>query len=43
VRKKVSGAVTEMEVGPLPSKPKSVKFNDLDGVLADVKMVGWSD
>jgi aminopeptidase N len=43
VRKKVTGAVTEMEVGPLPSKPKSVKFNDLDGVLADVKMVGWSD
>jgi len=43
VRKKVTGAVTDMELGPLPSKPKSVKFNDLDGVLADVKMVGWSD
>jgi hypothetical protein len=43
VRKKVAGPVTEMELGPLPSKPKSVKFNDLDGVLADVKMVGWSD
>ena len=43
VRKKVTGPVTDLELGPLPSRPKSVKFNDLDGVLADVKMVGWSD
>jgi hypothetical protein len=41
VRKKVTGPLTEFELGPLPSKPKSVKFNDLDGVLADVKMEGW--
>ena len=41
VRKKVAGALTEFELGPLPSKPKSVKFNDLDGVLANVKVEGW--
>lgn len=41
VRKKVTGPLTEFELGPLPSKPKSVKFNDLDGVLADVKPEGW--
>ncbi len=41
VRKKVTGSLTEFELGPLPSKPKSVKFNDLDSVLADVDMVGW--
>ena len=39
--KKVAGPLTEFELGPLPSKPKSVKFNDLDGVLADVKAEGW--
>jgi hypothetical protein len=41
VRIKVTGPVSEVELPLLPSKPKSVKFNDLDGVLADVKMVGW--
>ncbi len=41
VRKQVTGPLTEFELGPLPSKPKSVKFNDLDGVLADVKSMGW--
>jgi hypothetical protein len=43
VRKQVTGPLTEFELGPLPSKPKSVKFNDLNGVLADVKMVGWDE
>ncbi len=41
VRKKVTGPLTEFELGPLPTKPKSVKFNDLDGVLAGVKAEGW--
>lgn len=41
VRKLVTGPLTEFELGPLPSKPKTVKFNDLDGVLADVKSMGW--
>lgn len=41
VRKKVTGPLTEFELGPLPTKPKSVKFNDLDSVLADVKIEGW--
>lgn len=41
VRMKVTGPVSELELPPLPSKPKSVKFNDLDGVLADVKSVAW--
>lgn len=41
VRKQVTGALTEFEVGPFPSKPKSVKFNDLDGVLAEVDNARW--
>jgi hypothetical protein len=27
----------------MPSKPKAVRFNDLDGVLAEVKMVDWGE
>jgi hypothetical protein len=41
IRMKVTGPVTEMELPGLPAKPKSVKFNDLDGVLADVKAAAW--
>ncbi len=41
IRMKVMGPTSEMEFPLLPTKPKSVKFNDLDGVLADVKTVGW--
>ena len=41
IRMKVTGPVTDMELPLLPAKPKSVKFNDLDGVLADVKTVNW--
>lgn len=41
VRKQVTGPLTEFEIGPLPAKPKSVKFNDLDGVLAEVKGMAW--
>lgn len=41
IRMKVTGPVTELELPLLPAKPRSVKFNDLDGVLADLKTVSW--
>ncbi len=41
VRVKVKGPVTEIELPLMPAEPKSVKFNDLEGVLADVKTTGW--
>ena len=41
LRVKVTGASSELELPPMPAAPKSVKFNDFEGVLADVKMVGW--
>jgi len=41
VRMKVSGPLTEFELPGIPSKPKDVTFNDLDGVLASVKSAGW--
>jgi hypothetical protein len=43
VRVKITGARSELELPPMPAEPKSVKFNDLEGVLAEVKMVGWRD
>jgi aminopeptidase N len=41
VRVKVTGARSDLELPPMPAEPKAVRFNDLEGVLADVKMVGW--
>jgi hypothetical protein len=42
VRVKVSGPTSEIDLPLLlPAEPKTVKFNDLEGVLCDVKMVGW--
>jgi hypothetical protein len=41
VRVRVSGALSEIDLPLLPSAPKGLKFNSLDGVLCDVKMVGW--
>jgi predicted metalloprotease with PDZ domain len=41
LRVKVKGPRSELELPPMPAAPKSVKFNDLEGVLANVKMVGW--
>jgi hypothetical protein len=38
---KVKGPVSEIELPPMPAEPKSVKFNDLEGVLGEVKTVGW--
>jgi aminopeptidase N len=43
VRVKVKGPKTEIELPLMPEKPKDVKFNDLEGVLADVKTGGWED
>jgi hypothetical protein len=40
-RVKVEGPVTELELPPVPAEPKKVTFNDLEGVLAEVKTVGW--
>lgn len=40
-RIKVTGAVTEVTLPPVPGKPKAVKFNDLEGVLAEVNGEGW--
>jgi peptidase M1-like protein len=43
VRVKVRGRKSEIDLPLLPAKPKSVVFNDMDGVLGEVKMVGWSN
>ena len=32
-----------LQVAVMPAEPKSVRFNDLDGVLAEVKTVEWQD
>ncbi len=37
----VTGATTETELPLLPGEVKTVKFNDLEGVLAEVKTEGW--
>lgn len=41
VRVKVQGPRTEVDLPLMPAQPKSVKFNDLNGVLAEVNSVGW--
>ena len=41
VRVKVKGAVSELELPLMPAEPKKVTFNDLEGVLAEVKSTGW--
>ncbi len=43
LRVKVRGPHTEIDLPLVPSQPRAVRFNDLDGVLADVKEVGWRD
>jgi hypothetical protein len=43
-RVKVKGPLTEVELPVLlPTAPKGVRFNDLQGVLADVKSMDWED
>lgn len=42
VRVKITGAESEVLLPvTLPSQPRSLKFNDLQGVLAEVKTVSW--
>lgn len=41
VRVKVTGARSELALPPMPARPKAVRFNDMDGVLAEVKEVAW--
>jgi aminopeptidase N len=41
LRVKVQGPKTELDLPLMPSEPKGVRFNDLGGVLAEVKNVGW--
>ena len=41
VRVKVTGARSEIDLPLLPAKPKEVKVNDFEGVLAEVKQVAW--
>jgi aminopeptidase N len=41
VRVKVRGPESEIELPLMPAEPKSLRFNDLSGVLAEVKMVNW--
>ncbi len=41
VRVKIQGPTTELDLPLMPSQPKGVKFNDLNGVLAEVNAVGW--
>ena len=41
LRVKVQGPLTEINLPPMPAKPTSLLFNDLSGVLADVRMEKW--
>jgi hypothetical protein len=41
LRVKVTGARTELTLPAMPAKPREVRFNDLEGVLAEVKKVPW--
>jgi hypothetical protein len=43
LRVKVRGPQTEIDLPLMPAEPKSLRFNDLDGVLAEVKMGDWKD
>jgi aminopeptidase N len=40
-RVKVKGPVSEIALPPVNGKPKSIEFNDMEGVLAVVKHEGW--
>ncbi len=41
LRVKVQGALTEVDLPPMPAKPTTLVFNDLSGVLAEVDMEKW--
>jgi len=40
-RVNVRGPQTEIVLPLMPAEPKSLKFNDLEGVLCEVRMVSW--
>lgn len=40
-RVKVTGARSELILPPVGAKPQQVRFNDFEGVLAEVKSEGW--
>ena len=42
-RVQVTGKSSRIELPLVPAQPKAVRFNDLEGALADVKTVSWSD
>ncbi|MGH7536639.1 MAG: M1 family aminopeptidase, partial [Gemmatimonadales bacterium] len=41
VRVKVTGKQSDIELPLMPAEPKGLKFNDFEGVLAEVKTEGW--
>jgi hypothetical protein len=41
VRVKVTGPRSDLVLPPMPAEPKGLRFNDLEGVLAEVKMINW--
>jgi hypothetical protein len=41
LRVRVQGPKSEIDLPLMPAKPKSIRFNDLEGVLAEVKMEDW--
>jgi hypothetical protein len=40
-RVNVRGPETEIVLPLMPAEPKGLKFNDLEGVLCEVRMVSW--
>ena len=43
LRVTVHGPSSDIDLPPMPAEPKAVHFNDLEGVLADVKTVDWQN
>jgi len=43
LRVKVRGPRSKIDLPLMPAEPKALKFNDPDGVLAEVKMIDWSN
>jgi hypothetical protein len=43
LRLKVAGPVSPLELPLMPAEPKAVRFNDLEGVVAEVKTVDWKE
>ncbi|NNG17582.1 MAG: hypothetical protein HKM89_13990, partial [Gemmatimonadales bacterium] len=43
LRVEVRGSTSEIDLPLMPFEPKGIKFNDLEGVLAEAKMVKWRE